>query len=153
MWWCVKTAPLKGRLNISWHNALIRVVLIIGIMVILSPSSLSSAPVVAGDSGQGEHAAPGHLLALLDHHHALMPLLQDHARPLVPSRQRHWGIIAGTLRRLDKNIKYHIRFPTMGLKFRHLRKVEIRVNSTGAGGFLKLSGEFPIDIRVGSLCL
>ena len=59
--------------------------------------ALSCAPVVAGDSGQGEHPGPGHLLALLDHHHALVPLLQNHARPLVPPRQRHRGIIAGTL--------------------------------------------------------
>ena len=51
--------------------------------------ALSCAPVVAGDSGQGEHPGPGHLLALLDHHHALVPLLQNHARPLVPPRQRH----------------------------------------------------------------
>ena len=72
----------------------------------MAASSLSRAPVVAGDSGQGEHAAPGHLLALLDHHHALVPLLQNHACPLVPPRQRHRGVMAGTL--LDKEIKYYM---------------------------------------------
>ena len=55
---------------------------------------------------EGEHPAPAQLLALLDHHHALVPLLQEHARPLVPPRQRHRGIVAGTLKRLTNKKTY-----------------------------------------------
>ena len=69
--------------------------------------SLSGAPVVAGDSGQGEHSSSAQLLTLLDHHHALVSLLQQHTRPLVPPWQGHRGIVAGTLKRLAKrNIKW-----------------------------------------------